>query len=360
MIVQKNVRQSRFYSHSSALRPVGESGVQMAIYELTYKTGGEDGNLGTEMWTAASDVGADGRAGTGDEGEGDGMPTPGEPGAVPVALGQGMSILVKTTDTEWPSVKRIASVAFDSVALTAQEVYVKEMVRTVPGAGAIYLQPQTSVDVNGNSFLVTGSDINPGGSAGPGPKVAGMATSVGSPAGSNSTAIINQMPPKFANQVVGSTGTPSVSETDVLDFDQVWNWLMAAPRTVVPPDTYSSGNWGSAAANDYRVTYCKGDLELAGSFVGAGILIVEGNLTFSGHSEFSGIVIVRGNCTLTGGGSGVHVYGSVLVGASETNPHPLLTVSGNSISTFSSLALFNACKLIPPGVTVLSWREIKG
>jgi hypothetical protein len=92
--------------------------------------------------------------------------------------------------------------------------------------------------------------------------------------------------------------------------------------------------------------------------VGAGILIVEGNLTFSGHSEFSGIVIVRGNCTLTGGGSGVHVYGSVLVGPSATNPHPILKVAGNSISTFSSLALSNASKLIPPGVTVLSWREV--
>jgi hypothetical protein len=151
-----------------------------------------------------------------------------------------------------------------------------------------------------------------------------------------------------------------VSETNVLDFDQVWNWLMAAPRTVESPGTYSDGNWGSAAANDYRVSYCKGDLELSGSFVGAGILIVEGNLTFSGHSEFSGIVIVRGNATLTGGGNGVHVYGSLLLGSSETVPHPLLTVSGNSTSTFSSLALSNACKLIPPGVTVLSWREVKG
>jgi hypothetical protein len=106
MIVQKNVRLSRFYGHSSALRPVGESGVHMAIYEITYKTGGQDGNLGTEMWTAASDVGVDGRAGTGDEGEGDGMPTPGEPGTVPIALGQGMRFLVKTSDTEWPNVKR--------------------------------------------------------------------------------------------------------------------------------------------------------------------------------------------------------------------------------------------------------------
>ncbi len=362
MVVQKNVRQSRFYNHLSVLRPGGESGVQLALYELTYKMGGADGDIGTELWTPANDVGADGRAGTGDEGEGDGAPTPGEPGTVPAPiglLGQGMNLLVKTSDTAWPDVKRIASVSFDAVAMMAQEAYVRELVRFVPGVGAIFVEPEFTLDVNGNSFLVTGSDTNPGGSPGPGSKVAGIATSTGDPAGSNSSTLVAQMPPKFANQVVGSSGPPSVSETDAIDFEQVWSWLSAAPRTVELPGTYSDGTWGSAAANDYRVTYCKGDLELSGSFVGAGILMVEGNLIFSGHSEFSGIVIVRGNATLTGGGNGVHIYGSLLLGKSETNPNPTLTVSGNSTAAFSSLALANACKLIPPGFTVLSWREIK-
>jgi hypothetical protein len=363
MTVQKNTHQSAFFGHLGALRAHGESGVHMALYEMAYKTGGGDGNIGTETWSAASDVGGDGVAGTGDEGEADGAPTPGEPAAFPVAigpLGRGAGLLVNTTGTAWPDVKRILSVASDPYATSIQEVHAREAFHTVPGVGAIFVQPGIAVDVNGNSFSVTGTDTNPGGSPGAGAPVMGIATDIGDPAGSNATTITTQIPTHFQDQVAGAGGTPSVAETDKIDFEQVWSWLSTAPKTVVLPGTYSDGTWGSAAANDYRVTCCKGDLELSGDLVGAGILMVDGNVTFSGHSEFSGIVIVRGDTTLTGGGSGVHVYGSLLVGKSADDADPTLTISGNTKMAFSSLALSNACKLIPPTYTILSWKVVRG
>lgn len=365
MMVQKNIRQSSFYNHLSALRWYGESGIHLALYEMTNRVRGSDGLIGTEFWAPESDVGCDGKAGTKDEGEGDGAPNPGEPGTSPVPIGpfgKGINLLVHTSDTEWPDVKRIVSVATDPFGSAAQEVYAREAHPTVPGVSPIYIQPEFKIDVNGNSFLVSGTDTNPGGKPAPtGSKVDGITTSIGDPAGSNSSTLAAEIPNQFKDQITGAGGFPSITETDKIDFGEVWSWFANAPKRTVPPGTYYlDPTFGNAAKNDYRVTYCKGDIELSGGFIGAGVLIVEGNVLFSGHSEFSGLVIVKGDVRLTGGGYGVHIYGSLLAGKSETDTDPTLTISGNTTVAFSSLALANACKLIPPYFTVLSWKDIRG
>src|SRR2546422_5298709 len=95
--VQKNSRQSNFLNSLGDLRHYAETGIRLAIHELTFAVGGGDGNIGTELWTAAADVGRDGIAGTGDEGEGDGIPTPGEPSLIAASIGPGaqdMGLLV--------------------------------------------------------------------------------------------------------------------------------------------------------------------------------------------------------------------------------------------------------------------------
>src|SRR5262245_3149943 len=60
MVVQKNVVQARFYGDLSELRRYAASGVNLAIHELSQDVAGGDGDLGTEVWTAANDTGRDG------------------------------------------------------------------------------------------------------------------------------------------------------------------------------------------------------------------------------------------------------------------------------------------------------------
>src|SRR5437867_11739 len=74
--VQKSSRQSAFLNDLGDLRRYAETGIHLGLHELTYNVGNGDGNIGTELWTSASDVGRDGYSGTYDEGEGDGIPTP--------------------------------------------------------------------------------------------------------------------------------------------------------------------------------------------------------------------------------------------------------------------------------------------
>jgi hypothetical protein len=227
---------------------------------------------------------------------------------------------------------------------------------------AIYVQPGGQVDVNGNAFDVTGKDTDPNGNAVKGaPALIGIATGVGDPPGKNSGGIISGIPSNRQDQITGLGGSPSVKETDQIDFDKVWGWFEHGPRTTVAAGNYTSGGptWGNSTSNSYRVTYCKGDLHLSGGFVGAGVLIVEGNATFSGRARFDGVVLVKGDTILTGGGNEVHVYGSVFVGKSESNPNPTLTISGNTSVRYSSQTVSKAGSLIPPLYTILYWNDLE-
>src|SRR5262245_26558451 len=87
LVVQKNSRQSVFFDHLGQLKRYADSGVNLAIHELRFGVGLGDGMIGTEMWTPADDTGRDGMPATGDEGEGDGIPTPGEGNLRPVPCG---------------------------------------------------------------------------------------------------------------------------------------------------------------------------------------------------------------------------------------------------------------------------------
>jgi hypothetical protein len=363
--VQKNSRQSNFFSHLGDLRAYGASGVYFALHEMSYKVGKGDGLIGTELWTTSCDFGRDGVSGTKDEGEGDGIPTPGEPNLAAVAVGPtplSTKLLVRSSDTIWADVLRVVSTAYDATAMVAEEVYALRQYHTIPPVGTIYVEGGTNVDVNGNSFAVGGTDTNPDGTKVTGaPTVWGIATDVGSPAGSNTTDITSGIPSARLDQITGTGGSSSVSETNLIDFDTIWGWFSNTPKTTVAPADYTTGGgtWGTAATNDYRVTYCKGDLELSGGFKGAGVLLVDGSVTFSGHSEWAGVVLVKGDCILTGGGYGVHIFGSLLQAKSDTNQDPTLTISGNTTVLFSSLALSNATKLIPPDFKIIYWNDLK-
>src|SRR5262245_24012133 len=124
---QKNSRQSNYLNNLNELRHLAESAVNQSIHELGYHGGGGDGKIGTAPWLPANDLGRDGRSGTRDEGEGDGIPTPGEPNVQPVPVGpanRGIAVLTHVADTQWSQVKRVVATAFNAHALATREAYV--------------------------------------------------------------------------------------------------------------------------------------------------------------------------------------------------------------------------------------------
>lgn len=359
----RSSRQSVYFATLSELHHYGETGVNLALHELAFKTGNGDGQIGTESWApGTSDLGRDGLGGTGDEGEGDGVPTPGEPNLAwaPIGpVGSGMGLLVRTSDSAWPNVIRIVGTAFEPDVIAAVEVYALENIRTVPPVGAVFVQPGVVLDLKGNAFRVSGTDTNPDGTMGPAPETSGIATSVGYPAGSNDAALTDQVPSGWEDQISGVGGEPSISETDLIDFDTVFNWFKAAPgKNQISPGTYSNVSWGSDQTNDYRVTYCNGDLMASGACVGAGALVVDGSLTISGDFKFAGIVIVRGDVKLTGGGNKIHIYGSLYIGQTLTTDTGV-TVSGTADVLYSSSALSKASALLGPTYSLLYWNILK-
>ncbi|MBI4584343.1 MAG: hypothetical protein HY717_10015 [Planctomycetes bacterium] len=364
-IVQKNSRQSEFMALQDDVRYYAESGVHLALHDLRHDVTGNDGKIGTLGWTALNDVGSDGVAGTGDYGEGDGRPTPGEPNLAPVDIGPaaaGVSLIVYTEDSAWSSVKRIVSTAFSGEAEATVESYAQQSVDTLPRVGAIYVPATVDLDLNGNKFTISGIDINPDGTAGPGPNTWGIATEPGSPAGANQTAIQNQIAAKNYPQVTGLGTTPSVGENaSTIDIDALFNAIKSKKDQQLASGTYTGVTWGTPSS--YLVTYVNGDLHLSGTGTGAGVLLVDGNLTMSGQFTFQGLVIVRGDVSQVGGGSGVHVYGTILIEQTFTMVDPIdFDVSGSADLKYSSTVIANTETVLASKgsqYTVLYWNNIK-
>ena len=78
-VMQSNLRQSRFYLDRTVLHKYAETGIALAIHDVRHAIAASPGNMGTETWDVALDYGRDGVQGTNDDGEGDGVPTPGSP-----------------------------------------------------------------------------------------------------------------------------------------------------------------------------------------------------------------------------------------------------------------------------------------
>ncbi len=364
IVIQKNMRQSNFMNEIGEMRRLADGGLNLALHELNFDVGNGDGHIGTEAWTTANDLGRDGVASTGDEGELDGIPTPGEPNCAGVSVGaaaRGMRLIVRSFDSSWPSVKRIVSTSYNSTSMAVAEVYARAAAGGVPGVGAVYVEPGVVLDLNGNSFLIDGNDTNPDGTAGPEAALPGLCTEIGSPAGSNATLLTDQVPSGREDQIIGQGGMPSVGEAGSVDFDTIFNGYKASATSIVSAGTHSNVAWGDYATGDNRVTYCNGDLHLSGDGSGSGVLIVEGSLTMSGKFTFVGVVIVKGDVRLTGGGSGVHIFGTAMIGQSLTaiDTDPELGLSGNADIKYSSVGLAMASGLMGTTYSVLYWNDIK-
>jgi hypothetical protein len=260
-------------------------------------------------------------------------------------------------------VKKIVATASDVENYATVEVYARGDILAIPGVGAVYVDAGSALDLNGNAFLIDGNDTNINGTKGSGAAVYGISTPTGSPAGSNSQTLIDQVPLKRVDQIKGMSADPSIGESGGVDFDGLFTAFKNSSNVVFNPGTFSDVSWGDDSKNSYQVTYIKGDAHLTGKGKGAGVLVVDGMLTMSGSFDYVGLVLVRGDVKITGGGSGIHIYGSMmlkdtLTAVDTSGDSTEMTISGSSDIRFSAQAIAKAQSLLHPSYTVLYWKNL--
>jgi hypothetical protein len=157
----------------------------------------------------------------------------------------------------------------------------------------------------------------------------------------------------------------TLTPDDLLVFgDMTWNELVSLASKIFPAgaatitqlyadsldmegewvcDRANRLNWGdpynpSGVCGDYfPIIYSKGDMKIAASDPGQGILLVEGNLEVSGGHEFFGPVIVRGTLTTTG--TGGHFVGGVTAANVSLDAS---TVLGDAVVQYSKCSVTRA------------------
>jgi hypothetical protein len=189
----------------------------------------------------------------------------------------------------------------------------------------------------------------------------------------------------------GSLPKPSVSDITgqvsanrdqslLLNPGYLWDFVYhQAPRIA---DNYFNGSqsWQSGSApylgaydnskalnapgQDAKITVVNGDLQIAGSISGGGLLIVTGNFSYSGSYSFNGLVLVIGSGSLTADGSGQGIEGGMVIanlqnaGGSITFGTTAISIGGNSRLSSNRNAVQMAIGLIP--ASQISFREIAG
>jgi hypothetical protein len=216
----------------------------------------------------------------------------------------------------------------------------------------------------GGSAFIRGEDLNP-------PIWPGMCDPVG--ATKPGVLIDDQKNITYLGGKSGKSisGDPAVAEdptmtpADLLVFgDMAWSELVALATKVYPPgastvtqlsvdsvdvggswqcDTSQRDNWGNPlnptemCGSYFPIIYSQGDLKIAASDPGQGILLIEGNLEVSGGHEFYGPVIVKGTLTTTG--TGGHFIGGVIAANVDLDSS---TVLGDAVINYSMCSVERA------------------
>ncbi|MCZ6793880.1 MAG: hypothetical protein O7J95_09750, partial [Planctomycetota bacterium] len=196
-IMQSNLRQSRFYLDRTVLHKYAETGIALAIHDVRHAISASPGNIGTETWDVTLDYGRDGVQRTQDDGEGDGVPTPGEPAVFAQPIGPPrLNILFVTAvlDSGFANVQRIVATVVSDEGLVRVEKYLQTKIVQIPREGAAYVAPDVLLNFQGSRFLIDGRDHDLTGALSGGPSTWGMATAPGATSGENATQVVSQIP----------------------------------------------------------------------------------------------------------------------------------------------------------------------
>lgn len=167
-------------------------------------------------------------------------------------------------------------------------------------------------------------------------------------------------------------GEDAYKEADVDLYDLAATYVGGQPEPggitgatadhIVQPGDFTGGATlpiGSFTdTNQYSVTYVPVEdgktLSLSGKVDGGGVMVIDGDVQITGQFAFSGIVIVLGDMKMTGGGSEIHIFGSILVESQSW-------VGGNADIWWCQEAVDAASKN-RTSITVmaekLAWREL--
>ncbi|MEM7232770.1 MAG: hypothetical protein AAF517_11370 [Planctomycetota bacterium] len=322
---QKQVVAAKFYKNRAQLQQYVESGIAQAIHDLKNEITGTDGSIGVSAWDTASDLGADGVAGTGDIGEGDGIPTVGEAGIIPVSVGPAtanIKFFAAVLDTADSSVKHIVATAYDSDSEVTIEKYVRKDSISIPRVGSFWLNPTSLISVSDPSqFYISGFDHDEFGD----PTgintdaLYGLSTTSGDVVGVSVGTLFSQLSSDLQSKITGLGTTPSMSEFADVDPQPLVDKFTKAATDVYSAGTYNALDVGNVAGDDLRIVHVTGDLTIDGSSSGAGVLVVNGDMSLSDRFVFDGLVIVMGDLFLLDGAD-LEIVGALMVNESISTP----------------------------------------
>jgi hypothetical protein len=193
-----------------------------------------------------------------------------------------------------------------------------------PGGALTLDGPNPIIDAmpNSNLFTVKGEDANTCSEdqAPTVPAIMGFDDPDANPPTVSVETIIDSLP--RPDHYTGSGGTPSVqngfaSLGETMGTPAGMDALMSAIYNTPGANHWNSTNVGSfdpTATTNHSINYVDGDVELAGTGTGRGILVVTGTLILSGDFNWFGIIYVvgEGHVEMNGGGNG-YITGSIWV-----------------------------------------------
>lgn len=209
-------------------------------------------------------------------------------------------------------------------------------------------------DISGSSFLISGHDRNPDGTAGPFQSLPGIA--VNNPSAYqeimselNSTQknrIQGSQPDAEAILAAGGTlepGHPSLAYNPAMDASDLEAFIQKtipmAHHTYVNHTAHGAGSLGTPA--DPKIIVVEGTLNVQNA-TGAGIIIIKegGRLDAADNFDnYQGLIVIQGAADLTRGN--INIYGAMLFGGDNPTIEIDIDFRGNVNIQYSSLALTN-------------------
>ena len=156
-----------------------------------------------------------------------------------------------------------------------------------------------------------------------------------------------------ANNSVRATAPP---EKSVLQYAE--DYLDRSPLETLPGATYGGNEqWGTIGQP--RITHVTGDVRIAGTIDGNGVLILDGALHVSGDFTFNGLIIMRGGGEIRATGN-AKIYGAVLIAENTSQDSDYeLDIRGTVNIQYDSCAL-NAAEgwnPLPKLPKIVAWSE---
>lgn len=213
----------------------------------------------------------------------------------------------------------------------------------------------TVTSFSGDTFTINGNDQCNAAPPVPGIAVTdpALVTEITNNTISDGGLAANQM-----DNVLGQGANASVRPTAPWEKTvvQYANDYLALDHVTLGGGTYGGNDqWGSSTIP--RITYITGDVRLAGTIEGYGVLVLDGSLEVTGNLNFHGLVIMRREGEIRATGNAI-IDGGVLIGASEVGSNEL-DVRGNVNIRFDSCTLRAAdgWAPLPKAPKLVAWQE---